>query len=112
MVIVSSKATLQPLEWLALQLVGKQASDSRGDVPVGKNQEVDILVRIQGKIDVSPDGTTTKRTTVGPTLEQVLAHVCKRMPLETWMLIEQAIKAEAAANEGACPCPRKDSSSG
>lgn len=81
----SEKARLSPIEWLALQLVGKEVKSVRDDVPVGRNQKVDILVRVQGQVHVAADTTTT--TKEGPKADVVLAHVLALLPAEQRTLI-------------------------
>lgn len=92
-VLASQKSSLAPLEWLALKIVGKSADQFRDACPVARKQNVDFLLRVQGTVDVSPDRTTTKRITEGPSVETVLAHVLKRLPPETAQLVRESINA-------------------
>jgi hypothetical protein len=93
MTVLAPQDTLSPIEWLAIQTLGKHADNFRAGVNPGKGIDVDFLVRVQGKLDVSPNGATTTNKHAGPDAVAVLAHVFKRLPQETADTIRHAIKA-------------------
>jgi hypothetical protein len=95
-----SQSTLSALEWLAVRIVGKNADAFRDEVQPGKGQDVDLLLRIQGKIDVFEDGTTTQ--TEKPKLDNLLGHIIKRLTPSDWEAIRNAIM-QAIANDGTLP---------
>lgn len=95
------EVSLSPLEWLAVQLVGKHAANFRSEVQPGKAQPVDLLLRIQGTVTVGEDHDTTNAQ--APKLDNMLGHIAKRLPPETWEMVRQAILEDAKANGGVLP---------
>ncbi len=72
-VLEETAAQLTPIQWQAVRAAGSGADTSRPELQPGKSQEVDLLLRIQGTIDVGEDGVTTR--TARPSAVDVLAWV-------------------------------------
>src|SRR5271157_3180815 len=96
--VIAAQDSLSPLEWLSLKLAGKHADNFRKECKPGKAQPVDVIVRLQGTVDISPDTTSTSKTKVGPSAEVVLAHVLRWMG-PTAQVARDAILSAYAADE-------------
>ncbi len=69
--------SLTAIEWLALKVAGAKAADYRADAETGKGQEVDLLVRIQGTLDVAEDGQSQR--TQKPSVEDMFGFVLQQL---------------------------------
>lgn len=67
------EAVLTPLEWQAVKAVAANADDTRLELKPGEGQEVDLLLRITGTVDVGEDSEPTE--TVEPSAVDVLAWI-------------------------------------
>jgi hypothetical protein len=54
-------AGLSPLEFAALKIAAKESAKHRTGLGLGKEQAVDVVLRIRGTVDVNPDSTATVR---------------------------------------------------
>ena len=72
-VLEETAAKLTPVEWQAVKVAAKGADAARSELEPGPDQEVDLLLRIKGKIDVGRDGES-KRSSV-PSAVEVLAWI-------------------------------------
>jgi len=74
---VDKATNLRPEEWLALTIVGREAAKFREQARPGRGQEVDLLLRIKGTVNVGEDGKTTRM--MKPSQEQLLGWVLHRL---------------------------------
>lgn len=86
MPVLQQAGQLSALEWLAVKIVGRDADKRRHEVEPGKAQPVDLLLRIQGNVDVANDGSTT--TTDKPTAEHLLAFLLSKMTTEQQSVVD------------------------
>lgn len=71
---------LSPLEVHALMISGKKATKKRDHLVAGKDQGVDVTVRVHGTIDVGE--AQSQPTTETPGAEDVLALILNKLPDE------------------------------
>jgi hypothetical protein len=102
-VLEQSKAdsALTPLEWLAIKLVGKHADEVRGELQPGGAQEVDVLLRIKGKISIADD--TSASVPEKPKLNNLLGQIIKHMTPGMWDMIRGQLIEAAQGNGGVLP---------
>lgn len=80
-VLEEAAAKLTPVQWQAIRAASRGADASRSELQPGKGQEVDLLLRIKGTVDVDEDGEATR--TVRPSAVEVLAWVLASDFLDT-----------------------------
>lgn len=73
MAVIDEKSKLSPVEWQAVACVAREAAKYRAEVPVGKGQEVDLMIRVKGHVDVGSDGESNKAQK--PAVEHLLAYL-------------------------------------
>jgi hypothetical protein len=73
--VITEQATFTPAEWVAMKVIGRDADKYRHLLEAGKGQKVDMLVRVQGEVDCSPDGES--EVIKKPSAEVVLACLIK-----------------------------------
>ena len=73
MAVIDEKSKLSPIEWQALACVAREASKYRAEAPIGKGQEVDLMLRVKGSVDVGVDGESSRAQK--PTAEHLLAYL-------------------------------------
>lgn len=91
-VIEENKCKLTAVEWQAVKVLGRQADAARDGLEPGWGQPVDLLLRVQGTVDVGAGGT--KRAT--PSAKALLAFVLASD------LIDQTKKPQLVAQIRAC----------
>lgn len=93
-VIEENRCKLTAIEWQAVKVLGRQADAARDGLEAGGGQPVDLLLRVQGTVDVGKDGETTRRQT--PSAKALLA----------WLLasdlIDETKKPQVLAELRAC----------
>jgi hypothetical protein len=93
-VIEENKCKLTPVEWQAVKVLGRHADLARDGLEPGSSQPVDLLLRVQGTVDVGEDGQSARRQT--PTAKALLAWL---LSLD---LIDEVKKPQVLAKLRAC----------
>ena len=93
-VIEENKCRLTAIEWQAVKVLGRQADIACDGLEPGRGQPVDILLRVQGTVDVCEDGTITRR--VAPSAKALLAFLLASD------LIDETKKPQLLAQIRAC----------
>jgi len=75
--ILEGKGSLSPDEFLAVSILGREAGKRRDEVQPGKAKPIDILLRVQGTINVGVDGTSQRGAKPSP--EKLLGFVLSRL---------------------------------
>ncbi len=103
MAVIQQTTSLTPSEWYGVQCVARQAAKYRDELPSGKGQAVDMLLRIQGVIDVAEDGVS--RRTNKPSAELIMAHVLRIMDglVKPTNMAELMVAIRGAAENGELP---------
>lgn len=92
----TSTAGLTAAELAALSIVTKEAKHWRDHVPVGADQAVDVLVRIDGTITLGDEQTAEVKKK--PDCEQLLAEILSMVGPKTGEKIAQRLQAGLSAD--------------
>jgi hypothetical protein len=69
---MSRQRSLSPAEWQALKVAGRQADAHRPRLAAAR-YDIDLVLRIRGKLEVKPN--TTGARTVTPDVELLIGHL-------------------------------------
>ena len=98
---ISEPATLSPVEWVALGIVGREAAKVRDKIEPCSRKAVDILLRIRGTVSVGADSEAT--TWQKPSAEELLGWILKYLRTRAPESLDDAIVSDAKANDGTLP---------
>jgi len=106
---VMEATELTPLEWLAVGIVAREAGKHRDDVEVGNGQEVDLMLRVQGRLDVRPGGMSQRHQKPSPEklLACILAALSSDASSEALSDLPAYLRRLAAENGGILPAPEE-----